>query len=114
SGSADVELPRDHRDSIAEVATRLHIGRVHLVGVGVHIGLSGRAQPEAEAVEVVLAAGPTVPAGAQTQTDPVHMVLGGEYRQRHQGVELVAALGARVREPCRDLVAPRPVHAPTY
>src|ERR1700682_6823643 len=89
------------------------MGRVHLLGGGVHIGLGSRAEPETEAVEVVLTAGRTVPARTETQTDPMHMVLGGEKRQRHHGVEFVAALGAGVRESCRDLVAPCPVHAPT-
>jgi len=77
------------------------------------IGLCCRAEPETEAVEVVLTAGRTVPARAETRLDPMHMVLGGEHRQRHQGVEFVAALGAGVRESCSDLVAPCPVHAPT-
>src|SRR6478735_10585985 len=79
---------------------------MYLVRIGVHVGLRARAQPEAEAVEVVLAAGRAVPARAQTQADPMHVVLSREYRQRHQGVHLVAALGAGVREPSRNLVPP--------
>lgn len=58
-----------------------HIGRVHLVRVGVHIGLRARAQPEAESVEVVLAARCAVPARAQSQADPMHVVLSREHRQ---------------------------------
>jgi len=63
------------------MAARLHIRRVHLVWVGVHVGLRTGAQPEAQPVEVVLAAGGAVPACTQTQADPMHVVLRGEDRQ---------------------------------
>jgi hypothetical protein len=39
------------------MAARLHIGGMHLVGVGVHVGLCTRAKPEPEAIEIVDAAG---------------------------------------------------------
>jgi hypothetical protein len=57
-----------------------HIGGVHLIGIGIHVGLCACAEPETEPVEVGLAAGRAVPAGAQTQADPMHVVLGREYR----------------------------------
>lgn len=66
---------------MTEMAARLHVGGMHLVRVGVDIGLRAGAQPEAEPVEVILAAGRAVPAGTQTQVDPMHVVLGGEHRQ---------------------------------
>ena len=50
------------------MAARLHIGRVHLVGIGVHVGLCSRAEPEAEAVEVILTAGRTVPRATGTNS----------------------------------------------
>jgi len=82
------------RDPPTEVAARAHIGGMDLIGVRIDIGLRARAEKESQAVEVVFAACRTVPARSQTQVDPVHVMLRGEYRQRHQRVQLVAALAA--------------------
>jgi hypothetical protein len=57
------------------------VGGVHLVGVGVHVGLGARAQPETEPVQIMFAARRTVPTRAEAEIDPVHVVLGGEHRQ---------------------------------
>jgi hypothetical protein len=50
-----------------------------LIGVGVDIGLRTGTQPETQAVEIVLTPGRAVPACAQTQVHPMHVVLGREY-----------------------------------
>jgi hypothetical protein len=53
----------------------------------------------------------TVPAGTQTQVDPMHVMLCGEDRQRRQRLKLVAGLDARIGGPRSRLVPPRHVDA---
>ena len=49
--------------------------------------------------------------GAQTEVYPMHVVLGGEHRQRYQALQFVAALGSGVGESRRDLVSPGAIQA---
>jgi hypothetical protein len=68
-------LTCDQRYPLTEVVAGLHIGWMHLIRSGVDVGLGTGTEPEPKAIEVVFAAGRAVPAGAQTQADPMHVVL---------------------------------------
>ena len=103
------ELPSSDRHPLTEVAEGSDIGWVGVFGVDVHIRCGARTEPEVEPVEVVLAARPAVPAGAEAQADPPHMVLGSEHGQGDERIQFVAGLGARIGEARGHLVAPRAV-----
>ena len=110
--STEVELPGHQRDPSAEMVAGRDIGRVHTCPGCASTSVCAPAPSQKPS----LLRSSSLPArlfqpARQSQVDPMHVVLGGEHRQRRQRVHLVAALGAGVGEARGHLVPPGAVEA---
>lgn len=102
------ELMRDLGDAVTKMARGRKIGRRRgTLRPLVDVRLGADAEPETQTVQVGLRAARGVVAGRKSEIDPVHAVLRGKQRERHQGRELVAGATTRIGESCSDLVLPQ-------